>query len=73
MLAEVLYFISIALLGFVVLGAVSIGSLAAPIAAALALRRLLSTRDLFFAICGAAVLGLIGARFAFGRGCRLIA
>lgn len=102
MLAEALYFVSIALFGFVVLGAaqlpndmwlvaaifpvfialilgfvmwvyawsefdlpVSIGSLLAPVAVTLAVRRRLSTRDLFFAICGTVVLGLICARFAF--------
>jgi hypothetical protein len=102
MLAAVLYFASIALFGFVVLGAaqlpndmwlvaaifpvfialilgfvmwvyawsefdlaVSIGSLVAPIAAALVVRHRLSTRDLFFAICGTAVVGLVCARFAF--------
>ena len=102
MLAAVLYFVSIALFGFVVLGAaqlpndiwlvaaifpvfialilgfvmwvyawsefglpVSIGSLLAPLAAAVAVRHRLSTRDLFFAICGTVVLGLICARLAF--------
>ena len=102
MLAELLYFVSIALFGFVILGAaqlpndmwlvagifpvfiamivgfmmwvyawsefglvVSIGSLVVPIAAAVPVRRLLSTRDLFIAICVTVVLGLICARFAF--------
>jgi hypothetical protein len=102
MLAELLYFVSIALFGFVILGAaqlpndlwlvagifpvfiamivgfmmwvyawsefslaVSIGSLAVPIAAAVSVRRLLSTRDLFITICATAVLGLVCARFAF--------
>jgi hypothetical protein len=99
---ELLYFVSIALFGFVILGAaqlpndmwlvagifpvfiamivgfmmwvyawsefglaVSIGSLVVPIAAAVPVRRLLSTRDLFIAICVTVVLGLICARFAF--------
>ena len=44
---------------------VSVGSLVVPIAAAVAVRRLLSTRDLFIAICVTVVLGLICARFAF--------
>ncbi len=102
MLAELLYFVSIALFGFVILGAaqlpndmwlvaaifpvfiamivgfmmwvyawsefglvVSVGSLVVPIAAAVPVRRLLSTRDLFIAICVTVVLGLICARFAF--------
>ncbi len=102
MLPELLYFVSIALFGFVILGAaqlpndmwlvagifpvfiamivgfmmwvyawsefslaVSIGSLVLPIAAAVSVRRLLSTRDLFIAICVTVVLGLICARFAF--------
>ena len=102
MLAELLYFVSIALFGFVILGAaqlpndmwlvasifpvfiamivgfmmwvyawsefsltVSVGSLVAAIAAAVPVRRLLSTRDLFIAICVTVVLGLICARFAF--------
>ena len=101
MLAEALYFISIALFGFAVLGAarlpndmwlvaaifpvfialilgftmwvyawsefelpVSIGSLAVPLAAALGVRRRLSNRDLFFAVSGAVLVGLICARFA---------
>jgi hypothetical protein len=100
--AELLYFVSIALFGFVILGAaqlpndmwlvagifpvfiamivgfmmwvyawsefsltVSVGSLVAAIAAAVPVRRLLSTRDLFIAICVTIVLGLICARFAF--------
>jgi hypothetical protein len=100
--AELLYFVSIALFGFVILGAaqlpndmwlvagifpvfiamivgfmmwvyawsefsltVSVGSLVAAIAAAVPVRRLLSTRDLFIAICVTVVLGLICARFAF--------
>jgi hypothetical protein len=99
---ELLYFVSIALFGFVILGAaqlpndmwlvaaifpvfiamivgfmmwvyawsefgltVSIGALVVPIAAAVAVRRLLSTRDLFITICVTVVLGLICARFAF--------
>jgi hypothetical protein len=102
MLAELLYFTSIALFGFVILGAaqlptgtwlvfaifpvfiamilgfmmwvyawsefspaVSIGSLVVPIAAAVPVRRMLVTRDLFIAICITVVLGLICARFAF--------
>ena len=102
MSAELLYFVSIALFGFVILGAaqlpndmwlvagifpvfiamivgfmmwvyawsefglpVSIGSLVVPIVAAVPARRLLSTRDLFIAICVTVVLGLICARFAF--------
>jgi hypothetical protein len=102
MLAELLYFVAIALFGFGILGAaqlpndmwlvagifpvfiamivgfmmwvyawsefslaVSIGSLVLPVAAALLTRRLLSTRDLFIAICVTVVLGLICARFAF--------
>jgi len=101
MLAEILYFVSIALFGFVVLGAaqlpnsvwlvisifpvfiamilgfvmwvfawseygllVSIGSLVVPIVAAIPARRL-STRNLFIAICGTVLVGLICARFAF--------
>ena len=102
MLAELLYFVSIALFGFVVLGAAqlpndmwlvvaifpvfialilgfvmwvyawsefslttSLGSLAVPIVVAVAVRRLLSTRDMFIAICATVVVGLICARFAF--------
>ena len=102
MLAELLYFVSIALFGFVILGAaqlpndlwlvagifpvfiamivgfmmwvyawsefglaVSIGSLVVAIVAAVPVRRLLSTRNLFIAICATVVLGLICARFAF--------
>ena len=101
MLVQLLYFMSIAFFGFVVLGAaqlpngmwlvvaifpvfiamilgfvmwvyawselglvVSVGSLVVPIAASVAVRRLLSTRDLFIAICATVVLGLICARFA---------
>ena len=101
-MAELLYFVSIALFGFVILGAaqlpndmwlvagifpvfiamivgfmmwvyawsefsltVSVGSLVAAIAAAVPVRRLLSTRDLFIAICVTVVLALICARFAF--------
>jgi len=44
--------------------AVSIGSLVAPVIAAVALRRL-STRNRFIAICVTLVLGLICARLAF--------
>src|SRR5215475_3024926 len=44
--------------------AVSVGSLAVAVAAAVAARRL-STRDLFIAVCATVVLGLICARFAF--------
>jgi hypothetical protein len=44
---------------------VSVGSLALAVAAALPARRLLSTRDLFIAVCATVVLGLIFARFAF--------
>ena len=44
---------------------VSIGSLVVPIVAAVPVRRLLSTRNLFIAICATVVLGLICARFAF--------
>ncbi|HME24975.1 MAG TPA: hypothetical protein VKI44_27210 [Acetobacteraceae bacterium] len=102
MWAELLYFVSIALFGFVILGAaqlpndmwlvagifpvfiamivgfmmwvyawsefslaVSLGSLVVPIVAAVPARRLLSTRDLFIAICVTVVLGLICARLAF--------
>jgi hypothetical protein len=43
---------------------VSIGSLVVPIVAAIPARRL-STRNLFIAICGTVVVGLICARFAF--------
>ena len=45
--------------------AVSVGSLAVAVAAALTARRRLSTRDLFIAVCATVVLGLICARFAF--------
>jgi len=45
--------------------AVSLGSLVVPIVAAVPARRLLSTRDLFIAICVTVVLGLICARLAF--------
>ncbi|HSZ92194.1 MAG TPA: hypothetical protein VK822_22785 [Acetobacteraceae bacterium] len=102
MLAELLYFVSIALFGFVILGAaqlpsgiglviaifpvfiamivgfvmwvyawsefgpvVSVGSLVAPIAAALLARRMLSTRDLYIAVWATVVVGLVCARFAF--------
>ena len=44
---------------------VSIGSLVVAIVAAVPVRRLLSTRNLFIAICATVVLGLICARFAF--------
>jgi hypothetical protein len=101
-MAELLYFVSIALFGFVILGAaqlpndmwlvagifpvfiamivgfmmwvyawseyslaVSIGSLVVAIVAAVPVRRLLSTRNLFIAICATVVLGLICARYAF--------
>ncbi len=100
MMAELLYFVAIALFGFVILGAaqlpndmwlvvglfpafiamivgfmmwvyawsefglpVSIGSLVVPVIAAVP-ARLLSTRDLFIAICVAVVLGAICAPFA---------
>jgi hypothetical protein len=102
MLAEVLYFVSIALFGFVVLGAaqlpnsvwlvisifpvfiamilgfvmwiyawsefglaMSVGALIVPIVVAVAVRHLLSTRDLFIVICGTVVVALICARLAF--------
>ena len=100
--AELLYFVSIALFGFVILCAaqlpdsvwlvmaifpvfiamilgfvmwvyawsefslvVSLGALLVPIVAALSVRRVLSTRNLFIAICATVVLGLICARCAF--------
>jgi hypothetical protein len=102
MLAELLYFLAIALFGFVILGAaqlpngvllviaifpvfiamilgfvmwvyawsefgleVSLGALVVPVAVAVATRRLLSTRNLFIAICATVVVGLVCARLAF--------
>jgi hypothetical protein len=102
LLAGLLYFIALALFGFVIFGAahipndiwlvacifpgflalvvgffmfvfawgefgaaVCIGSLVVPFVAVRLLRTKLSTRGLFVAICGAAVVGLIFARFAF--------
>jgi len=44
---------------------VSVGSLVAPIAAALLARRMLSTRDLYIAVWATVVVGLVCARFAF--------
>ncbi len=44
---------------------VSAGSLIVPIVAILLIRRMLSTRGLFIAICGATVVALICARLAF--------
>jgi hypothetical protein len=102
MLAELLYFASIALFGFAVLAAMQVpdsnwliacifpvflalilgfvmsvyawsefgvpvgaGSLIVPLVAAVLIRRSLSVRNLFIAICAAVVVGLICARFAF--------
>lgn len=102
MLAELLYFVSIALFGFVVVGATQVpnsnlllaaifpvfialilgfvmwvyawseysaltsaGSLITPVVVVLLVRRLLSARDMFIAICAAVVVGLICARLAF--------
>jgi hypothetical protein len=44
---------------------VSAGSLIAPVVAVVLIRRSLSTRNLFIAICTAVVVGLICARVAF--------
>ena len=44
---------------------VGAGSLIVPIAAVLLIRESLSTRNLFIAICGSTVAGLICARLAF--------
>ncbi len=102
MVAELLYFVSIALFGFGILATtqmpdsnwllacifpvfvalivgfmmwvyawseysavVSAGSLIVPVVAVVLIRKLLSARDLFIAICAAVVVGLVCARFAF--------
>jgi hypothetical protein len=102
MLAELLYFVSIALFAFAVLAATQVpdsnwliasifpvfvalilgftmsvyawsefgvplgaGSLIVPLAAIVLMRRSLSARNLFIAICAAVVVGLVCARFAF--------
>ena len=102
MLAELLYFVSIALFAFAVLATLRVpesnwlvacifpvfiscilgfmmsiyawseygtplgaGSLIVPLAAVVFIRKPLSTRTLFIVICGATVVGLICARFAF--------
>ncbi len=44
---------------------VSAGSLIVPILVILLIRRWLSARDLFIAICAATIVGLVCARFAF--------
>jgi hypothetical protein len=102
MLAELLYFVSIALFAFAVLAALRVpesnwlvacifpvfiscilgfmmsiyawsefgaalgaGSLIVPVAAVVLIRKSLSARNLFIAICGATFVGLICARLAF--------
>jgi hypothetical protein len=102
MLAELLYFISIALFGFAVVATLlvpesnwliacifpvfislilgfvmsiyawsefgaplGVGSLIAPLVAVVLIRRSLSTRTLFVAICAAVAVGLVCARLAF--------
>jgi hypothetical protein len=102
MLAQLLYFVSIALFGFAALAtllvpdsnwlvasifpvfialilgfvmsvyawsefgaALGAGSLIVPLVAVVLIRGMLSTRNLFIAICAAVVVGLVCARFAF--------